>query len=189
MDTQGYTSQFGTASGTASGRGQLALITFLVGGLLGAGLGWSAANPATTPSAVGTADGAGSAVVAPAVAAPSASRAQKATPARRSIAVAIPGERDYITSSKLAVAGTAYGRPHGPRVRSVQVELYVAGEMIDRAELDVFSSRFAGVLELPTLLGRVDAELRISNPTRPSGPIVVRHVTIHAPAGTEDASG
>jgi hypothetical protein len=189
MDTQGYTSQFGIASGTASGRGQLALITFLVGGLLGAALGWTADRPATAPSTVGTADGATSAVVAPAVAAPSASRAQKATPARRSIALVIPGERDYITSSTIAVAGSAYGRPHGPRVRSVQVELYVAGELVDRAELDVFSSRFAGVLEMPMVLGRVEAELRISNPTRPSDPIVVRHLTIHAPASTEDASG
>ncbi len=189
MDTQGYTSHFGTASGTTHGRGQLALITFLVGGLLGAALGWSADRATASPSAAGSADAAGSAMITPAVAAPSASRAEKATPARRSIALVIPGERDYVTSSTLAVAGSAYGRPHGPRVRSVQVELYAAGELIDRTELEVFSSRFAGVLELPTLLGRVDAELRISNPTQPSAPIVVRHVTIDTPASSKDASG
>jgi hypothetical protein len=189
MDTQGYTNHFDQATGSTSGRGQLALVTFLVGAMLGAAVGWSANRVTAASPAAPIASEAGDALAAPAAAASTASRAQAAAPARRSIVVVIPGERDYVTSTTLAVAGSAYGRPHGPRVRSVQVELYVAGELVDRADLEVFSSRFAGGIELPTLPGRAEAELRISDPTRPSSPIVVRRFTIHAPATMKDAAG
>ena len=152
-----------------------------MGGVIGAAIGWSAGWAALTPSTSGITAPAGPMADTPAIAAPLAPQAQTETPVRRSIVVVIPGEQDYVRSSTIAVAGMAYGRPHGPRVRSVQVELYVEGKLVDRADLEVFSSRFAGVLELPTPVSKVDAELRISDPTRSTGPKVVRPFTIDAP--------
>ena len=181
MDTQGYTSEFGHSPSGALTRGRLALITFLVGGVVGAAIGLSAGRVALTPSAPGITVPAGPTADSPAVAAPLASQARTETSVRRSLVVVIPGEQDYVRSSTIAVAGMAYGRPHGPRVRFVQVELYVGGKMVDRADLEVFSSRFAGVIELSTPVAKADAELRISDPTRRAGPIVVRPFTIDAP--------
>jgi hypothetical protein len=176
-----YTTEFEQSHSGAAARGRRALITLLVGGVIGAAIGWSAGWAALTPSASGIAVPAGPMIDSPAIAAPLASRVQTETPVRRSIVVVIPGEQDFVRSSTIAIAGMAYGRPHGPRVRSVQVELYVEGKLVDRADLEVFSSRFAGVIELPTPVSKADAELRISDPTRSSGPIVVRSFTIDAP--------
>jgi hypothetical protein len=105
-------------------------------------------------------------------------------PVRRSLMVLIPGDRDYVASSSIAVAGFAFGRPRSARVSAVEVELFVAGRLVDHVRLDVLSSRFAGVLKLSTPIGTTDAELRISDPTHQSGPAVVRHVTIDPPTAS-----
>lgn len=179
MDTQGYTGQLDhgrnplatRASGLAGGR--LALMALLIGGAVGAALGWSV-NQASTPIPVSSPQTA----AAPVVQAPKSSAA--GLPGRQSLVVAIPEERAYVKSSSIAVAGMAFSRPHGPRIRSVQVELYVGDRLVEQAEFEVFSSRFAGVLQLSTAIGRADAELRVSDPNRKARPIVVRHLTIDA---------
>jgi hypothetical protein len=99
-------------------------------------------------------------------------------PARKSLVVVLPADRDYVSASSIAVAGTAFGRPHGPRVGSVRVELLVGGQLIEEADLAVHSSRFAGVLDLPAPMARTEAELRVSDPKRPSAPAVIRRLTI-----------
>ena len=159
-------------------RGQLALITFVLGGALGVTFGWSASRVAMPQVSLGEAPAATGGMQA--IETPKAAAADNAA-GRRSIVVAIPEHRAYVKSSSIPVAGMAFGRPHGPRIRSVQVELYVAGALLERAELGVFSSRFAGVIELQRPVGRTDAELRISDPTRPTGSTVVRHLTIDTP--------
>jgi hypothetical protein len=144
---------------------------------VGAALGWSADR-----AMMSSADAAvpGSASTKQAVEAPRPLSAIHA--GRQSLDLAIPEDRAYVTSSSIVVAGTAFSRPHGPRIRTVQVELYVSGRLVERADLEVFSSRFAGVLELSTPIGRTDAELRVSDPSHPARPIVVRHLTIDSPA-------
>jgi hypothetical protein len=114
----------------------------------------------------------------PALEAPTAAAAARAV--RKSIAVVFPVDGAYVTSSSIAVAGTAFNRPHGPRIRSVLVELYIAGRVAGRMDLEVVSSRFAGVLQLSTPTGRTDAELLVSDPARSTRPIAVKHLTIDA---------
>ena len=183
MDTQGYTGRLDHVADSLAARapglagGRLALMSLLVGGVVGAALGWSV-NQATAPAPF--AEPPRTAVAPPAIEAPAASQAGPRKAARESLVVAFPEERAYVKSSNIAIAGMAFGRPHGPRIRSVQVELYVGGKLVERADLEVFSSRFAGVLQLATPIGQADAELRVSDPTRPARPIVVRHLTIDA---------
>lgn len=181
MDTQGYTGRLDQgrnplatrASGPAGGR--VVLMSLLVGGIVGAALGWSVTQ-ATTPVAVTSPQTA----AAPVIQAPTSSEAALPKATRRWLVVAIPEEQAYVKSSSIAIAGMAFGRPHGPEVRKVQVELYVGGQLVERADIEVFSSRFAGVIQLSTPTGRADAELRVSDPSRKARPIVVRHLTIDA---------
>lgn len=192
-------------SSRGSAAGRLALVALLVGGVAGAAAGLSYDRPATTQQPTrqfgpGTPSfaaahaakptterqvGAGTPNFAAALHAvkPATTAPQTAVqkPVRRSLMVLIPGDRDYVASSSIAVAGLAFGRPRS-RIRAVDVELWVGDRLVDHVRLDVLSSRFAGVLKLSTPIGTTDAELRISDPTRQSGPAVVRHLTIDPPA-------
>lgn len=182
---------------------RLALMTLLVGGAVGAAAWLSFDRPATTQLSHRSGPGTPSFAAAHA-AKPSTTRqsgpgtpnfgaAHAAKPStaqqgaakksvRRSLTVLFPGDQDYVASSSIAVAGLAFGRPRSPRVSAVEVELLVDGRLVDHVRLDVQSSRFAGVLALSNPIGRTAAELRISDPTRPSGPTVVRHLTLDPPA-------
>lgn len=100
----------------------------------------------------------------------------------RGLVVSIPTDRDYISSSGIAVAGLAFGRPHGPRISRVRVEVFVAGQLIKSADIAVFSARFAGVIDVSSQIGPAKAELRVSDPANPARPAVIRSVTIQTPA-------
>ncbi len=99
----------------------------------------------------------------------------------RSIAIAIPADRAYVSSRNIVVAGMAFGRPHGSQTRSVHIEVFVGGTLIQSSDIDVFSSRFAGVMELPAPIDRTEAELRITDPRRPGEAASVRRFIIDAP--------
>ena len=189
--------------GVAAGR--LALAALLVGGAVGAAAGMSFDRLATTQASRQDGPGTLSFAAAHAVKPTTAGQVGPGTPSfaavhavkpgtvppspsekplRRSLMVLIPGDRDYVASSSIAVAGLAFGRPRSARVSAVEVELFVGGRLVDHARLDVLSSRFAGVLKLSTPIGTTDAELRISDPTHQSGPAVVRRLTIDPPAAS-----
>ena len=183
--------------------GRIALIALLVGGAVGAAAGLSV-DRTSTASALrqigpGTPGFAAAHAVKPTTSRPSgpgtpsfaaahaakrsiAPQASIVKPVRRSLMVLIPGDGDYVASSSIAVAGLAFGRPRSPRVSAVEVELFVAGKLVDHLRLDVLSSRFAGVLTLSNAIGTTEAELRISDPNRQAGPTVVRRLTIDPPA-------
>ena len=160
---------------------RLALIALLVGGAIGAAAGLSVdRSPTTQPSRQsepGTPSFAAAHAAKPAAAPQTAAK----RPVRQSLMVLIPGDRDYVASSSIAVAGLAFGRPRSPRVSAVEVELFVDGRLADHVRLDVQSSRFAGVLKVSKPIGTTEAELRISDPNGQSGPMVVRHLTIDPP--------
>lgn len=140
------------------------VIAFLVGAAVGTGIGWSVDQVAANPSPERT------------------SQAIETAPSgSRSIVVVFPDDKDYVKSSTVTVAGMAFARRHGPRVDAVHVELLVGGRLIDSADLAVHGARFAGALELPASIGRVDAELRVSDPKRPRSSTVLRQLTIDAP--------
>ncbi len=177
METQGYTSRLDDGPAlspvTAKGGWEIALLTLVVGGALGATIGWSAAHGMSAAGAV--------AALHPAIAmsAPAAPNTTSAVQnAHRSLDVAIPADGAYVKSTGIVVAGSAFGRPHGPRVTSVRVELYVADRLVERADLDVYASRFAGVLQVATPIGPAAAELRVSDPDHPTRQVTVRKLTI-----------
>jgi hypothetical protein len=190
-------------SSRGSAAGRLALTALLVGGAVGAAAGLSVDRPATTqasrqdgPGTPGFAaahagkpmtlrqvgPGTPSFAAAHAAMPSTAPQTAAAKPVRRSLMVLLPADGDYVASSSIAVAGLAFGRPRSPRVSAVEVELFVDGELVDHVRLDVQSSRFAGFLKLSNPIGRTEAELRISDPNRQSGPTVVRTLTIDPPA-------
>lgn len=191
MQTQGLTSQSKTRETPAAGAddgpetaahpmsiGRLGLIAFVVGCAVGAWSAWGldqVASAATAAVAAGPAVAAEPAVVAEAVAAPAATGGPAAG---RSLFVAIPRDGDYLTSTTIPVAGTALGRPHGPRIETIHVELITGGQVIDAADIDVFSGRFAGALTVAGSSGRLDAELRFSYPGREKGAVLVKDLTI-----------
>ena len=82
----------------------------------------------------------------------------------RSLVVAMPTDDDYLSSPTIPVAGTALGRPHGPKVSTVHVELLSGGRVIESADLDVHGGRFAGALQLDQSTRLQDVELRVSEP-------------------------
>jgi hypothetical protein len=161
---------------------RLALIALVVNGTVGAAAGLSVDRPTITQSSRQA--GPGTPIFAAAHAAQPSTAARPAArkPVRRSLTVLMPGDADYVASSRIAVAGLAFGRPRSPRVSAVEVELFVNGQLTDHVRLDVQSSRFAGVLTLSKPVGTTEAELRISDPNGQSGPMVVRHLTIDPPA-------
>lgn len=98
---------------------------------------------------------------------------------RRSVVIVLPADRDIIAGSGIPVAGIALGRPHGPRVRSVHVELAVDGRIIADADIEVYSGRFAGVLHVDAPTEMTAAQLRFANPANP-GSTATRTITIQA---------
>jgi hypothetical protein len=162
------TKAIGMAAGTSS---RLAVSALVVGAAIGAWSAWGMERIAATVSEP-------PADVAPIVAAPPAAAAGRVTAAGRSLVLSIPSEDAYLTSRSIPVAGTAYGRAHGPAVSAVHVELSASGRSITSADIPVFSGRYAGVLEVPTLDGGTKAELRISDPLHKGAKAIVRNVTL-----------
>ena len=195
MDTQSYSSRLGPlptpGTSTAHGGWRLAVVALAMGGVVGVAIGWSAAH--ATPMSVGAGAATEAAVAKQAAKAPTAPVAI-AAPAegaarRASLDVAIPRMGPI---PRRRASWSPGRRSAGPTVRgsrSVHVELYVADKLVERTELDVFSSRFAGIVELSKPIGRADAELRISDASRPTGPVQVRHLTIVVPASGADPRG
>ena len=102
----------------------------------------------------------------------------------RSLVIVMPADRDYLAATGIPVAGIALARPHGPRVRAVRVELFVAGRLVEGMDLGVYAGRFAGVLALDEPIARADAEIRLSNPANPAQAAAVRSITIDTPSTT-----
>ena len=96
----------------------------------------------------------------------------------RSLVVAIPSDDDYLTSTAIPVAGMALGRPHGPKVSVVHVELLADGGVIESADFDVHGGRFAGTLQLDTSADLKDAELRVSDAANPQLAARIQNLTI-----------
>ena len=176
MQTQGLTSHLDGGNGSVSATfgdpaRRLAVSALVVGVALGAWSGWGLERivAMTTPAA--------SAATAPMAAAPAIKTAGSASTGR-SLAVEFPADDAYLTTTAIPVAGLVYGRPHGPKVASVHVELIASGQSLTSAEIPVYSGRFAGVIQTPALDDRVTAELRISDPLHTGDKAVVRTVTI-----------
>jgi hypothetical protein len=178
MQTQGLTRSLkgrgsdvghGSATKTASAA-RIPLIALVVGGAIGAWSAWGMGQLVNTASGSAASSATTSVVAAP------ASIARKAT--GRPLVVSMPRENDYLTSTTIPVAGFAYGRPHGPVIRTVHIELVAGDQVIDSADLDVFSGRFAGFLSVPASSGRVDAELRITNPAHKGRRVLVTNLTV-----------
>lgn len=146
--------------------GRLGVIAFVVGAAVGSWSAWGMTQLATAEP--GTSPAAGQV----------ASTTTRAPSGGRSVVMSIPRDDDYLKAASIPVAGFAAGRPHGPTIKSVHVELVVGGRVVDSADIDVFSGRFAGVVSATAISGRVAAELRISNPARGTTAIVVKNVTI-----------
>ena len=96
----------------------------------------------------------------------------------RSVIVVMPADQDYLSAASIPVAGMALGRPHGPRIRSVHVALYVGGRLVEGKDLAVYAGRFAGVLGVHAAIDQADAELRFSDPANPAQAAVVRSITL-----------
>lgn len=175
MQTQGLTSQLDGGNRSVSATfgdpaRRLAVSALVVGVALGAWSGWGLERivAMTTPAAA----------TAPIVAAPAVKPGAGPMSTGRSLAVEFPADDAYLTTTAIPVAGLAYGRPHGPKVASVHVELIAGGQSLTSAEIPVYSGRFAGVIQTPALDDRVTAELRISDPLHTGDKAVVRTVTI-----------
>ena len=63
---------------------------------------------------------------------------------RAIVVVVMPADRDYVAAASIPVAGLAFGRPHGPRVSSVHVALYVGGRLVEGTDLAVYSGHSPG---------------------------------------------
>ena len=189
MQTQGLTSRADTTQASASLADDLAtnpsrwgtaprvvLSAVLVGAAVGA---WSAFAMERLVGAGSPASAASVAVAAPAAAAPVLDAPLSTTSgARRSLVLAIPRDDDYLTSATIPVAAMAFGRPHGPKISVVHVELPADGRLIESAEFDVHSGRFAGALQLEGTTDLKDAELRVSTPGMPQRLARIQHLTI-----------
>ena len=147
-------------------------------------------KPAALPSriaaaAAGPATSRSGALPAP-VALPSRVAAGAGHPPSRSrnVIVVMPADRDYLSATSIPVAGIALGRPHGPRIRSVHVALYVGGRLVEGTDLEVYAGRFAGVLASDAPIDHADAELRFSDPANPAQAAVIRSITLDAPSTT-----
>jgi hypothetical protein len=176
MQTQGLTSHVGRSNPSTTGAfadpaRRVAISALLVGAAVGAWSGWGLERVVAMTTS-GT-SGEAAAPVAPAV-----TSGARPTSTGRSLAVEFPADDAYLTTASIPVAGLAYGRPHGPKVSSVHVELIAGGEPLTSADIPVYSGRFAGVLQMPVRDGRVTAELRISDPLHTGDNAVVRTVTI-----------
>lgn len=166
-DTQPAGHDGGATTGARATVGRLSMIAFVVGAAVGSWSAWGMtqlANPAAVPASP--------------TAGPVTSASTRAPSIGRSVVLSIPRDNDYLKSTSIPIAGFAVGRPHGPTIKSVHVELLVGGRVVDSADIDVFSGRFAGVLSASGISGRVAAQLRITNLARNGTPILVTNVTI-----------
>jgi hypothetical protein len=182
MQTQGLTTfeanqastvESATASSRWGGAPRIVISAVFVGAAIGA---WSAV-------AMDRFAGAGSieaAQAAPIVAAaPVLDPPADATHATgRALVIAIPTDDDYLTSATIPVAGMALGRPHGPKVSTVHVELLASGRVVGSTDLDVQGGRFAGALQLDASADLKDAELRVSEPGYPQRTARIQNLTI-----------
>lgn len=176
METQGLTSRLHGANGTTFGDAgrRLTLSALVVGVAIGAWSGWALERAVATASPTLP----GATVTTPATIDAAGQQAVPQAGAARSLSVSIPADDTYLTAASIPVAGIAFGRPHGPKVASVHIELIAEGRSISSADIPVFSGRFAGVLTVPSLAGRVTGQLRISDPLHNGPAVVVRTVTI-----------
>lgn len=173
----------------AAGFGAIVLAAATATAGMSAGQRVSTPKPAALPSrigaaAAGPATSRGGALPAP-VSLPSRIAAGAGHPPvsrSRNVIVVMPAERDYLSATSIPVAGIALGRPHGPRIRSVHVALYVGGRLVEGTDLEVYAGRFAGVLGLDAPIDRADAELRFSDPASPAQAAVIRSITLDAPS-------
>ena len=176
METQGLTSRLHGANGSTFGDAgrRLTLSALAVGVAIGAWSGWALERIVVTASPITPVV----TVTAPAAIDATGQLAAPKTAANRSLSVSMPADDTYLTAASIPVAGIAFGRPHGPKVASVHVELIADGRSISSADIPVFSGRFAGVLTVPSLADRITADLRISDPLHNGPMAVVRTVTI-----------
>ena len=176
METQGLTSRLHGANGTTFGDAgrRLTLSALVVGVAIGAWSGWALERAVATASPTLP----GATVTTPATIDAAGQQAVPQAGAARSLSVSILADDTYLTAASIPVAGIAFGRPHGPKVASVHIELIAEGRSISSADIPVFSGRFAGVLTVPSLAGRVTGQLRISDPLHNGPAAVVRTVTI-----------
>ena len=79
----------------------------------------------------------------------------------------MPADRDYLSATSIPVAGIALGRPHGPRIRSVHVALYVGGRLVEGTDLEVYAGRFAGVLGLDAAIDHGRRRAPVQRPGQP----------------------
>ena len=173
----------------AAGFGAIVLAAVTV--TAGMSAGQTVSKPAALPSriaaaAAGPATSRAGAVPAP-VALPSRVAAGAGHPPvsrSRNVIVVMPADRDYLSAMSIPVAGIALGRPHGPRIRSVHVALYVGGRLVEGTDLEVYAGRFAGVLGLRAPIDQADAELRFSDPANPAQAAVIRSITLDTPSTT-----
>ena len=152
--------------------GRLGAIAFVVGTAVGSWSAWGMTQLVNSAAV--------SAPAAPVAPAPGhiARTTTHAPSGARSVVMSVPRDGDYLKATSIPVAGFAAGRPHGPSIKSVHVELLVGDRVIDSADIEVFSGRFAGVLSASDISGRAAAVLRITNPARSDQPIVAKKVTI-----------
>ena len=176
METQGLTSRLHGANESTFGDAgrRLTLSGLAVGVAIGAWSGWALERAVATASPtmpVAT-------VTTPATIDAAGQPAVPQTGASRSLSVSMPADDAYLTTASIPVAGDAFGRPHGPKVASVHVELIAQGRSVSSVDIPVFSGRFAGVLLVPSLADRTTGQLRISDPLHNGPAAVVRTVTI-----------
>jgi len=170
----------------ALGAAVIALVT--TAAALSGGHPATAAKPAALPSRVATAAAAapgtsrGIAIPAPAGLPSRIAAAAGHRPAARasSVIVLMPADHDALFTASVPVAGMALGRPHGPRVRSVHVAVFVDGRLVGGTDLEVYAGRFAGVVNLAKPIDHADAELRFTNPANPAHAAVIRSITLDA---------
>ena len=178
MQTQGLTSHLDRGDRSTSATfgdpaRRFAISALFVGAAVGAWSGWGLERivAMTTPGTTAQ-------PAAPIATTPAITSSSGPASTGRSLAVEFPADDAYLTTASIPVAGLAYGRPHGPKVSSVHVELTAAGRPMTSADIPVYSGRFAGVLAMPMFDGRVTAELRVSDPLHTGATAVVRTVTI-----------
>ena len=176
MQTQGLTSHLERSNPSTTGAfadpaRRLAISALLVGAAVGAWSAWGLQQVVAVTILSTSAETA--ARIAPGIEPGAGS-----TSMGRSLAVEFPADTTYLTTASIPVAGLAYGRPHGPKVSSVHVELIAGGQPLTSADFPVYSGRFAGVLQMPVLDDRVTAELRISDPLHTGDKAIVRTLTI-----------
>jgi hypothetical protein len=133
-----------------------------------------AAAAATDPAATAPA-GTDSAM---AVAGADAARSEPPLKRGTGVNIEIPEADAFLTAETIAVAGRAYGRPHGPRVDAVELQIRSAGRVIGGVTLPVYSGLFAGVVTLTDAPSSRRVDIRIRREGGSDRSWVERTVTI-----------